>query len=275
MIGTTATSPTLVSPPYTIAICKGSALLDETRALFRAWQPGEDLSAFDARVRREDILGKTTAYRARDIVRRVFARRFLQPDDRAARQLKRLLEALPSGAWFSDLCLLYAARADQLLREVTTKLYWPAIDEGRLTVIPDTVVRFLREAQHQGRMQKPWSNAVQVKVARGLLKALTGFGLLREVARGRRETVVYQPTDLALVYLAYDLHASGLTDAGVVEHADWELYGIRRAHRFEVLNRLGGEGWWVAQGAGSVVRITWKHDTLEEAVDALVGRYFR
>lgn len=268
---TAAISPTLGSAPYTIAICKGSALLDETRALFRAWQPGESLSAFDARVLREDILGKATAYRARDIVRRVFARRFLQPDDRPARQLKRLLEALPPGAWFGDLCLLCAARADQLLSEIITELYWPAVEEGRLTVMPDAVVRFLREAHHQGRMQKPWSDAVRVKVARGLLKALTDFGLLREVARGRRETVVYQPTDLALVYLAHDLHASGLTDAGVVDHADWELYGIRRAHRFEVLNRLGGEGWWIAQGAGSVVRITWKYDTLEEAVDALVG----
>lgn len=271
----TATPPGLASPPYTIAICKGSALLEETRALLRAWQPGESLGAFDARVLREDILGKTTAYRARDIVRRVFARRFLQPDGGPARHFKRLLESLPPRAWFGDLCLLYAARADRLLREIITDLYWPAVEQGRLTLMPGNVVRFLHDAQGQGRMKRPWSSLVQIKVARGLLKALTDFGLLRQVARGRRETVIYHPTDLALVYLAHDLHASGLTDAAVVEHADWELYGIRRSHRFELLNRLGGQGWWIAQGAGSVVRITWKYDNLGEAVDALAGQHLR
>jgi hypothetical protein len=77
------------------------------------------------------------------------------------------------------------------------------------------------------------------------------------------------------VYLVHDLHASGLTDAALLDHTDWELYGIRPSHRFEALDRLGGDRWWIAQGAGSVVRITWKYDTLEEAVDALAGRHLR
>jgi hypothetical protein len=259
--------------PYTIAICKGSALLDETRALLRAWQLDENLAAFDARVLRQDILGKTTACRTRDIVRRVFAHRYLRPDDHPARHVKRLLASLGPGPWFGDLCLLYAARADRLLRDIVVEFYWPAVEQGRLTILPPAVVAFLREAQRQGRMRKPWSSAVQVRVARGLLKALTDFGLLREVARGRRETASYHPTDLALVYLAHDLHAAGLTDASVLDHPDWDLYGIARSHRFEVLNRLAGDGWWIAQGAGTVVRITWKYDTLGEAVDALAGRH--
>ena len=103
---TATLSAPLTAGPYTIAICKGSALLPETRALLRAWRPGETLDAFTARVQREDILGKTTAYRARDIVRRVFARRYLRPDDRPARHLKRLLASLGQGPWFGDLCLL-------------------------------------------------------------------------------------------------------------------------------------------------------------------------
>lgn len=272
---TTALARQALPGPYTIAICKGSALLPETRALLRAWRPGESLDAFTARVQREDILGKTTAYRARDIVRRVFARRYLRPDDRPARHLKHLLSSPGPGPWFGDLCLLYAARADRLLRAIITEFYWPAVEEGRLTIQPPVVVAFLREARRQGRMQRPWSAAVQVKVARGLLKTLTDFGLLRQVARGRRETLIYHPSDTALVYLLHDLHAAGFTDAAIMDHADWDLYGIPRPHRLEVLNRLAGHCWWVAQGAGSVVRITWKYGTLEEAVDALAGQHLR
>ncbi len=78
-------------PRYTIAVCKGSALLDETKALLRAWQPEETIKEFSARVLRNDLLGKSTAYRNRDIVRRVFARRLLSPDTKPAQFLKRLL----------------------------------------------------------------------------------------------------------------------------------------------------------------------------------------
>jgi hypothetical protein len=102
--------------PYTITVSKGSALVEETKALLRAWDPKESLSDFRRRVVHEDLLGKVTAQRADDIVRRVFARRFLLPDDRPARALKELVESGRLGQVVTDLCLLFAVRQDALLR---------------------------------------------------------------------------------------------------------------------------------------------------------------
>lgn len=254
---------------YTIAVCKGSALLNEMKTLLRAWQPAESVTEFRERVLREDLLGRMTAYRASDIVRRVFAWRFLRPDNRPAVLLKRLLERGQTGQLFSDLCLLYAARNDDLLRDAIAQLYWPAASEGRLILNPMHVVEFLREAEREGRIPEPWSEQVKIKVARGVLKAMTDFGLLVEVSRTRREVVHFRPTDRTLVYLAYDLHFSGSTDAGVVDHRDWALFGLNRTDVGSVLDRLSGEGWWLAQVAGSVVRVTWKFAGMEEVVDAL------
>jgi hypothetical protein len=143
-------------PPNT-TISKGSAFLEETRALLRAWQPGESRNDFCDRVLREDLLGRMTAYRARDIVRRVFARRHLRPDGKTALLLKRLLEGRPPGQLFSDLCLLYASGNDDLIRDAVTHLCWPALSEGRLTLAPAHVVEFcakliaMHEYQSLGR----------------------------------------------------------------------------------------------------------------------------
>jgi len=254
---------------YTIAVCKGSALLSETKALLRAWQPGESSSSFSDRVLREDLLGKMTAYRAKDIVRRVFAWRFLRPDSKPAILLKKLLETGQAGQLFSDLCLVYAARNDDLLRDVITDLYWPALAEGRLTLSPTHVVGFLREAERDGRVPKPWSEQVKIKVSRGVMKAMADFGLLVQVNRGRRELVHFRPTDRAIVYLAHELHFSGSSDASLIDHGDWTLFGLNRADVASSMDRLSGEGWWLAQVAGSVVRITWKYSTMEEVVDAI------
>src|SRR6266704_5028852 len=84
--------------------------------LLRAWRPGESIADFRDRVLREDLLGRMTTYRASDIVKRVFAWRYLRPDAGPALALKLLLERGQSGQLFSDLCLLYAARNDKLLR---------------------------------------------------------------------------------------------------------------------------------------------------------------
>ena len=254
---------------YTNKICKGSALLEETRALLRAWQASESSNAFSERVLREDLLGRMTAYRARDIVRRVFAQRYLRPDNKPALLLKRLLEGGQPGQIFSDLCFLYASRNDDLIRDTVTHLYWPALSEGRLTLAPTHVVEFLRQAEREGRIANPWSEQVKLKVGRGVLKSMADFGLLVEVSRGRRELVHFRPTDRTIAYLAYDLHFSGSTDAGVVTHKDWALFGLTGSDVASTLDRLSGEGWWLAQVAGSIVRITWKYPGMEEVVDAL------
>jgi hypothetical protein len=150
-----------------------------------------------------------TTYRASDIVKRVFARRYLRPDSGPALALKGLLERGQSGQLFSDLCLLYAARNDKLIRDVVVELYWPALSEGRLTMSPAYVVELLRQAENDGRIVEPWSESVKVKVARGVLKAMADFGLLHEAGRGRRELVHFRPTDRTI---ALEFFESGSND---------------------------------------------------------------
>jgi len=150
-----------------------------------------------------------------------------------------------------------------------THVYWPALSDGRLTLSPAYVVEFLREADRDGRIPEPWSEEVKVRVARGILKAMTDFGLLREVTRGKRELVRFRPADQTIIFLAYDIHFSGSTDASLVKHRDWELLGLGARDVTSALDRLSGEGWWLAQVAGSLVRVTWKYASMEEVVDAL------
>ena len=242
--------------------------MEETKTLLRAWQPYESIGDFQSRVLREDLLGRATAYRVKDIVRRVFARRLMVPDTQPALRLKHLLNAGKSRV-VSDLLLLYSARQDDALRDVVVNVYWPAVREGQLTITPRQIVGFLRHAEANGLMSEPWSEQVRVKVARGLLGALVGFGMMREIARGRRETVVFHPCDEALVYLAYDLHFQGLTDAAVVADRDWRVLGLHESDVRIVLDRIMPIGWGVIQAAGSVVRISWKYGAMEDVVDAL------
>lgn len=115
---------------YTIALCKGAALVDETRTLVQHWTPGEEIGHFVDRVLHDNVLARVTAYRTKDIVRRVFARRFLAPTDEPARLLKKLMDNGLSRKIFVEVLFLYAARADHLLYDFTTEVFWPACRRG-------------------------------------------------------------------------------------------------------------------------------------------------
>jgi hypothetical protein len=256
--------------PYTIRISKGAALLSETRMLLNSWKIEEDAASLAERVLETDLLGKATARRVRDIVQRCFAPRLLQPAGCPARHLKRLVESRSSHDWYRDLCLLYAARADRLLRDSITLFLMDAIDEGRLAVTVDTAIAFLCEAEERGRMESPWASETKKKVSRGILKALAEFGLLSHDTRKTREILSFRPHPIAVAYLAFDLHFSGISDAGVTTHHDWLIWQCNKSVVRESLDELSRHGLWVYQAAGNVVRITWNVKKMEEAVDVLI-----
>jgi hypothetical protein len=258
-------------PRYTTAVCKGSGLLSEMKALLRAWQPGESAVHFRARVLKEDILAKATAKRANDLVDRVFAPRFLRDNGKPARYLQRLLASRVSSAAFSDLCFLYTVRQDDLLRDVLERVYWPMVRKGYLTLNDGSILLFLQSESARERIIEPWSQYVERRVARGTLRVMTDFGLLHPIRKGRREVRRYHPSDTLIVFLAYELRHSGFTDAGVVAHPDWAIFGMQRPDVVSRMDRLSTDGWWIMQAAGSLVRVTWKYGSMDEVVNALAG----
>lgn len=255
---------------YTQALAKGGALLPETRMLLEAWQPGEPAAAFGERVLSSDVLGRLTAKRTADILR-VFANRFLTPNETPGRYLRQLILSPAPRQIFRDLVFHYAAERDDLLRDFTIDVYWPAVREGRLTISNQDVRSLILEAEQDGRIPNPWSAEIKRDMAGRVLISLTDFGLLRELKPARREVLPYRPDDSTLVYLAYLLHDGGITDGSLADEPMWALFGLERRDVWHRLENLSNDDWFVIQRAGNVARLSWRYRTLEQVVDVLAG----
>ena len=252
---------------YDISLCKGASAIEETRRLLQAWTPGEDEQAFLTRVRESGLLGRQTAHRTHDLVMRVFRPRLLRPNSEPARRL-RLVQEQGNQRVFRELLFLYTARSNALLYDFTVEGFWPAARAGELYLGLDDVQEFLRTASDSGHIPRPWSATTRLKISRGVLGALRDFGFLYEHKRGQREIVAFAPADPTVAYLAYDLHLAGLTDAAVVEHPDWHLFGLSRENLLQRLDGLDERAGLVVQHAGSVVRISWLHGSIDEVINA-------
>ncbi|MDY6908912.1 MAG: BrxA family protein [Thermodesulfobacteriota bacterium] len=254
---------------YTIAICKGAALLDETRTLIEHWKVGETAEAFVRRVEQEGLLGKATAYRVRDIVRRVFVPRYLKPDDRPARMLKGAIECNLQPAVFKELVLLYSSRNDPLLRDFVLREFWPSVRRGRDFMDISNVLLFFSEALTDGRIDKPWSDQVSRNVAWGLLGFLREADFIRESQKGKRELIDYRISDGMMVILARILKEEGFSDSGIVDHPDWNVFGLERMDVLARLHFLGEEMGLLVQQAGSVVSFNWKVRSTQSLMSTL------
>lgn len=254
---------------YTARAIKATALVDETKALLRAWKPGESTAELRRRAREKALLGKATASRSDDVVAHAFNQRFLSGPLPPAPHLQRLLELRGPAQWFTDLCLLYAARADVVLREVITVFAAERRATGRSYVDTASLVHFLEDQEGRGRMEKPWSTSVKESVAQHVLRQLTDFGLAERPRRGVRELRSFGPSGIGVVWLAYDLHFRNFSNPRVVDHPDWRVWTLEPEHVRDRMSGLARPGVWEFQAAGSVVQITWACTTMKEVVDVL------
>lgn len=260
-----------VDAPYTSRAIKGTALMEETRALLRAWKPGETPGDFRKRACEEDLLGKATAARRDDLVRRVFEPRFLANGQEPAASIRRILVARGDGPWFAQLSLLLAARFDVVLRETVT-VFLPAVRaRGASAIVTADLIRFLDEQEARGRMARPWSRSVRESVAQHVLHQLTDLRVLGPPRRGVRALLPYVPGPIPMAWLACELHRDDTSDAGIVAHLDWRVWQMHESDVREALDRLSDLGLWIYQGAGSVVRITWLAPDWSAVLSVLEG----
>lgn len=258
----------LGSPKYTVALAKAQGMIDETMALFSIWEPGMKASELASRAVKEGAFARATALRIKDMVVRQFSPRYLCDNARPALQIKHLLSARCRVAQFKQIFFIHTARANSVMYDFICEVYWPAYDAGRDHLAKEDARRFLEIAADNGRTANNWSATTMERMARYLGGCLADFGLLENAKKSSRRILPFKLDRLTTLYLAYDIHFSGLSDNNLVDHHDWRLFGMGRSDVVRQL-QLVSNGHFIPQFSGELVRISWQYKTPEEAFHAI------
>ena len=257
---------------YTAGLSKGQAMPSETIQLLKVWREGMSAVDLKRHVIAVGLLPKATNYRTSDLVSRVFAPRYLANGATAAKNLKQLLALNFPADRLLQIFLIYTARANLILRNFITDVYWPHYNAGSRVLQRQDVFDFMKSARAAGHMPKNWSEAVKTKMTRYLLSTLTDFKLTRDAPQSSREIVPYNIQPTTTLYLAHEAHFAGLSDHAVLDHADWKLFGLDRQEILEELRKVCDEGHFIVQFSGDLLRISWKYKTMEECLDGIAQR---
>lgn len=256
-------------PLYTTQLQAGLGLIEETQRLLELYEPGMSSQQLYERALESGQFPLVTARRLLNIVKESFAPRYMRQPG-VTESVKQLLPCLDSDER-RQLLMLHTARANPILADFIREVYWPRYSSGRGSLSRDDALRFVEDAVRECKTQKRWADGTVRRVSSYLLGACADFGLLEDRARGARQLYSVRLSTRVAGYLAYDLKFQGLGDNQVLNHRDWQLFGLERADVREQFKRLSLEGLLITQTAGDVTHISWQHRNMQEVVDVLAG----
>ena len=247
-------------------------MLPETFTLLRQWEPGMSSTQLVNHVVSTGLFSRTTARRASNIVSEMFAPRYLGNKGEVAARLKFLLNNRFPQDSLSQICFLQTARAQQIFADFITEVYWPKYSAGAPSLASIDSERFILHALDTGRMAKRWSETTIRRVSGYLLGCCVDYGLLGKGRSNIRPLQRFAIRPEVALYLAHDLHFAGLSDADLVHHHDWKLFGLEPSEAIRLLKNLSHDGHLIIQTSGELVQISWKYKTMEECLHALTQR---
>lgn len=236
-------------------IIKGS-LIGETYEVFRGWDFGLSKLENLRRVREENSIGGTSTHWARDVAK-VLNRRF-DPSGRDRPLVELAKAGLEQDAW-KPLLLFHITRDEFLLRDFLVHWLFEQFIQGTFRLRTADVVMYLQSLSKKRGISwsGQWSQETTARVASGLLKLASDFGLLRGALH--KEFNSYHLPESSFLYLLQAIAEKESNARRIVDAMDWRMFlmdasdverELLRLHQFRKLDY---------QAAGSLAQLKLPH----------------
>jgi hypothetical protein len=243
---------------YTSRIIKAGALLPDTTTLFNSWDESESVAENLDRLQRENLFGKTSRSRIRDI-QSIFRQRYLQ-DESVTKALVYLVKCRFPKAALDSIFYFHSAQSDRLLHDVVTEVLADFYVRGKTEIRIEDIQRIL--PQWEGRMTANWSEYTTRRVAQGLLSTLRDFGILQGAKNKRLAPPALAVT--AFSYIAFYLHSSQASGERLIHNKAWALFFLSTNEVERLFMEAHQHRLLEYHAAGTVIRINFPSESLED-----------
>lgn len=243
------------------------AMIEETYAVFEAWDLARTKRQNLDRLREENLIGAGSDTWLRQIAR-VLSRRF-DPDDRDLALVHLAKKGCALDEW-KPLILWHITRDEFLVRDFLQNWLFPAYDSGSFRVRPAELHGYLRGiGKRGGKTQHAWAETTLERVAAGLLKMAVDFGLLR--GKGVKEFAPYHLPERSFLYLLHAILEEKQSPSNVVASNDWRMFLMRPGDVEHELLRLHQFRKLEYQVAGSLVQLSLPCASSREYAEGMVA----
>jgi len=256
---------------YTTRLQKAGAAIEDTRILLRNWNDAIPVDQLTERLVSENVLGKASRMRVKDVITRIYIPRFVHGEPKDAwRYLQTLEVGAADSTTMASLLYYHTARSERILYDFMVEEVFTRFKVGHNEIGVEDAVSYIFKSIAAEKGGSAWTDTVSLKVARGMLAALRDFGILEGKAK-KRITSVFLPTQ-AFSLIALILNQQLKSVEKIIHSDDWKLYLMSpEAVERKLLeaHQLGYLGYKVA---GDIKRIDFPYSSLEEMAHGIIGQ---
>jgi Putative inner membrane protein (DUF1819) len=221
-------------------VVKG-AMINETYAVFAAWNFAQSKRENLDRLRSENFIGAKSTTWLRDVAK-VLNRRF-DPEGRD-RSLVVLAQSGCDLEEWKPILLWHMTRDEFLVRDFLQNGLYSVYESGALRVRIEDAQEYLHGIDRRGaQTEHDWTQETRKRVAAGLLKMAVDFGLLRGSVV--KEFSSYYLPERSFIYLLHAMLDEKISPAKVIAAPDWRMFlmhpndverELLRLHQFRKLD---------------------------------------
>jgi hypothetical protein len=253
---------------YSSKILKSGAILSETKILLANWDDSASIQDNFNRFRQSNILGKASRSRVDDILK-AFRLRYLN-EVQVTEALIYLIRAKLSTNSLDQILYFHVARSDPLIHDFVIEALWPRYQRGRQDILVKDAESWIREKVSKGVTTSSWSENTIVRSARGLMSTLRDFGILQGLSN-KSLVPAYLPVD-AFSYVAFYLSRLQPSGKRLLESKEWQLFFLETEAVEHLFMEAHQQHLLDYRAAGSVVKIAFPSESMEEYVHAILER---
>lgn len=243
------------------------AMIEETYTALSTWSFAKSKKENLDRIRRDNPIGAKTETWLRDVAK-VLNRRF-DPSGRDRALVVLAQHRCDMDVW-KPLLLWHITRDEFLLRDFLLHWLYPRFDDGMFRLSADEIRPYLRGVgKHGGVVEHRWTETTLDRVAVGLLRIATDFGLLTGVQR--RQFVPYHLPDASFLYILHALCERRVAPSKLVASPEWRMYLMRPSDVERELLRLHQFRKLEYHVAGSLVQLTLPYESAGQYAEGMVA----
>lgn len=243
------------------------AMIEETYAVFAAWDLNRSKRENLDRLRAENFIGASSATWLRDVAK-VLNRRF-DPGGRDKPLVVLANHGVSLDEW-KPLLLWHMTRDEFLVRDFLQSWLFDAYEAGTFRIRSEDVEEYLGGIGKRGAtVEHAWSEQTTRRVAAGLLKIAVDFGLLRgSIAK---EFASYHLPERSFLYLLHAMRDEELSPSKMIFSSEWRLFLMRPADVEHELLRLHQFRKLEYQVAGSIMQLSLPCTSSREYAERMVA----
>mgnify|MGYP001271739180 CR=1 FL=1 len=251
---------------YCSKIIKAGALIPDTSALLAVWNPEISLHDNLQKIQQQNLMGKSSRSRIRDILA-IFRQRYLS-EESVARALAILAGHPLHGTALKSILYFHSVRADLLLRDVVIEILAPSWSRGVVEIDVREIESALRKWVEEGKTSSAWGDYTIKRVTQGVLSTLRDFGVLQGAVK-KRIAPAYLSVQ-AFSYIAFYLKQHQPSATRLLDLVDWKLFFLTREGVERFFLEAHQQRLLEYHVAGSVTRLTFPAETLEAYANVLI-----